>query len=323
MNLTPEEADRTAIMQVIETEGVAYLQRDYETWAGCYVQAPHVRRLGSSGLKGVYSRGGWQDYAARMKQFMAANPSPSTVEYRREAINFSIGSDMAWVTFDQIASRGSGWEFELPEATHEVWIMEKGVGGWKVACICVLVRSLEHVASALVRVDRSGAVVWMNAAAETELRESAGLVVRAGRLRAANRTADQRLQAAFGWAGHVDEGVWPRRGTLPVILEGGRGEAARICWVIARNGQILVAITDRQMTEERLAAAAAVYGITQAQARVAALIVAGHDTVSAARELGVSVNTARTHLQRMFEKTGVRSQPALVRALLSVASPIG
>jgi DNA-binding CsgD family transcriptional regulator len=36
----------------------------------------------------------------------------------------------------------------------------------------------------------------------------------------------------------------------------------------------------------------------------------------------VTVNTARTHLHRMFEKTGVRSQPALVGALLSVAAAI-
>jgi hypothetical protein len=35
-----------------------------------------------------------------------------------------------------------------------------------------------------------------------------------------------------------------------------------------------------------------------------------------------SARRARTHLQRMFEKTGVRSQPALVRMLLSVASPL-
>jgi DNA-binding CsgD family transcriptional regulator len=53
------------------------------------------------------------------------------------------------------------------------------------------------------------------------------------------------------------------------------------------------------------------------------LIIAGHDLVNAAERLGVSVNTTRTHLQRMFDKTGVRTQPALVRALLSVASPLG
>jgi DNA-binding CsgD family transcriptional regulator len=57
--------------------------------------------------------------------------------------------------------------------------------------------------------------------------------------------------------------------------------------------------------------------------RLAALIVEGCDLTRAADQLGISANTARTQLQRMFDKTGVRSQPALVRMLLSVGSPIG
>ena len=65
-----------------------------------------------------------------------------------------------------------------------------------------------------------------------------------------------------------------------------------------------------------------VYGLTPAQTRLAALIVGGQGLVEAAGRLGVSVNTARTQLRRMFEKTGVNGQPALVRALLSVLSPL-
>jgi DNA-binding CsgD family transcriptional regulator len=55
--------------------------------------------------------------------------------------------------------------------------------------------------------------------------------------------------------------------------------------------------------------------------RLAERIVAGEELPAAARTLGVSVNTVRTQLQRIFDKIGVRSQPALVRVLLSIASP--
>ena len=55
--------------------------------------------------------------------------------------------------------------------------------------------------------------------------------------------------------------------------------------------------------------------------RAAAAIVEGHDIVKAAELMGISANTARTHLQRMFDKTGVRSQTALVRILLSASTP--
>ena len=41
-----------------------------------------------------------------------------------------------------------------------------------------------------------------------------------------------------------------------------------------------------------------------------------------ATEMKITPNTARTHLNRVFEKTGVRTQTALVRVLLSTAAPI-
>jgi hypothetical protein len=56
---------------------------------------------------------------------------------------------------------------------------------------------------------------------------SCGLEVWAGRPRATNRSADQRLQAAIRWAEHLDDGLEAKRGTLPVVLEGGSGEPAK------------------------------------------------------------------------------------------------
>lgn len=55
-----------------------------------------------------------------------------------------------------------------------------------------------------------------------------------------------------------------------------------------------------------------------AQIRLARLIVDGYDLAGAAELMGVSINTLRTQLQRIFDKTGARSQAALVRSLLSV-----
>jgi DNA-binding CsgD family transcriptional regulator len=316
------EAAKAAIIQLMEDETVAFLARDYEAWAKYWVHEPYVRFLAFTGPGGVIQRTGWEEYSARMKRYMAAYPTPSTVKLHREAMNIRVGKDMAWATFDQVSSGGSGAEGDLPERTHEVWAMEKRAEGWKIACLCVVVQSLEHIADALIRVDRDAAVAWMNSAAEQELRALRSIAVRAGRLRAADRAVDQRLQAAIRWAGSLGDHVWTRHGTLPVVVDGGEGEPANVCWVIAHNSEIFVAINNRRMTEDRLTAAAAVYGITPAQVRLAGLIIAGHDLVVAAERLGVSVNTTRTQLQRMFEKTGVRSQSALVRALLSVAAPL-
>jgi DNA-binding CsgD family transcriptional regulator len=320
-----ESSDKAkrAVMEVIETESLAYLARDYDTWAHCWLHAPNVRRWVAS-PKGIAAWGGWEQHGERMKNFMAAHPAPSAAIYRREDLNIRVGKDVAWVTFDQYATGSAGPSFDLPQATNEMRIMEKDAEGWKIACICSFHRSVEHITSALIRVGQDGAVIWMNSAADTELRRVGSIVVRAGRLRAVDRAADQRLQAAIRWAGPIDDSHFdlPRHGTLPIVLDGLHGETAEVCWVIAHNNQILVAINNQQMTDERLAAAAPIYGITPAQLRLAKLIIAGHDLVDAAGRLGVSVNTTRTHLQRMFDKTGVRSQPALVRMLLSVAAPL-
>lgn len=315
------DAAQAAILELMDAETDAFLARNYEAWSQYWVHEPYVRFLAFTGPGGVIQRTGWEEFSTRMKRYMAAYPA-STVKLHREAMNIRVGKDMAWATFDQVSSGGSGGEADLAERTHEVWTMEKRSDGWKIACLCVVVQSLEHIADALIRVDRDAAVVWMNSAAETELRVLRSIAVRAGRLRAADRVVDQRLRAAIRWAGSLDDYVWTRHGTLPVVVDGSACDPAIVCWVIAHNSEIFVAINNRRMTEDRLTAATAVYGITPAQVKLAGLIIAGHDLVDAAKQLGVSVNTTRTQLQRMFERTGVRSQSALVRALLSVTAPL-
>jgi DNA-binding CsgD family transcriptional regulator len=314
------EEDRKAVMRVIETESAAYLAKDYDTWASCWAHSSHVRRWVSTTRRGVNAWEGWERQGRPMKLFMEEHPNPSTAQYRREAINGRAAQDMAWATFDQYSSGGSGPGTDVPELNHELRILEKDVDDWKIVCICSFQRSLDHIGSPIVQVDSPGAVMSMNAAAQTELHGTGRIEVRAGRLRATDRTADQRLQAAIRWAGYRDDRMWPWHGTLPVLLGGGYGDPVEVCWVAARSNQIFVFVKNQELLDERLRAAAAIYGITPAQLR--RFTIAGHDLRMAARLLDVSRATTRTQMQRMFEKVGVRSQAALIRALLSVAAPL-
>ncbi len=84
---------------------------------------------------------------------------------------------------------------------------------------------------------------------------------------------------------------------------------------------ILLSLRDQDRSRNAVAPAAMAFGITPAQARLASLIVDGKDLVEAAAILGISVNTARTQLKRMFKKTGSHSQPTLVRAILMAGAP--
>jgi DNA-binding CsgD family transcriptional regulator len=67
--------------------------------------------------------------------------------------------------------------------------------------------------------------------------------------------------------------------------------------------------TDQQALQQ-------IYGLTRAEAQVAAMLLKGRSLEEAANELCVSLNTVRTHLQRIFSKTDTARQSQLLRTLL-------
>jgi DNA-binding CsgD family transcriptional regulator len=60
------------------------------------------------------------------------------------------------------------------------------------------------------------------------------------------------------------------------------------------------------------------YALTVVEARLAAWLAQGKSVNQAAVAMGITVNTARAYLKRIYDKTGVRRQPELVRILLSL-----
>ncbi len=64
--------------------------------------------------------------------------------------------------------------------------------------------------------------------------------------------------------------------------------------------------------------AAQQYDLTPAEAKVlAAVIQAGGGVEAVAARLGVSRSTIKTHLERVFKKTGIRRQAGLVKLLFA------
>ena len=58
------------------------------------------------------------------------------------------------------------------------------------------------------------------------------------------------------------------------------------------------------------------YSLTAGEARFAAWLLQGKSVEEAAAAMGITVNTARAYLKRIYQKTGVRRQPELMRLLL-------
>lgn len=65
------------------------------------------------------------------------------------------------------------------------------------------------------------------------------------------------------------------------------------------------------------------FGLTAAESRLALLLANGLSLDEAAEELGVTRNTAKSHLSASFAKTGVTRQPALVQLILRSVASIG
>ncbi len=65
------------------------------------------------------------------------------------------------------------------------------------------------------------------------------------------------------------------------------------------------------------------FGLTPAEARVCALLVQGLGAQDIADALDVADTTVKTHIRRIYDKTGVRRQPELVHLVTAFAAPIG
>jgi DNA-binding CsgD family transcriptional regulator len=86
-----------------------------------------------------------------------------------------------------------------------------------------------------------------------------------------------------------------------------------------RIGIVIQAVPPAELGSMLLSA----YGLTEAQLRVAALILKGRSTREIVSELHISGNTVQEHLTAIFDKFGVRSRRELVAAVLAGSGPRG
>jgi DNA-binding CsgD family transcriptional regulator len=68
-------------------------------------------------------------------------------------------------------------------------------------------------------------------------------------------------------------------------------------------------------------ALAALYDLTPTEARVMVEIASGKNRAATAQTLGIADSTVKTHLARVFEKTGTTEQPELAKLIASLTSP--
>lgn len=315
------EADKDAILAVLRSETEAWLQRDFETLANHWVQSPQTRRMEYYASLGVRVDEGWDVIAARLKRIMERFPQKRAFSehVRWEKVNVIVAENMSWVTYDQIGIDGSD------DLKRELKILHRVDGIWKISCMVMMESTVKQANFPLIEVDADMRILWTNRLAQERISGHQGLAVAAGRLRARRSEHTSALREAVRQAfrelqGQTRLALSPKQ-AWPVILGEDEAGVQMHCWVHLEDGKALVSFDDAETIARRIEQAQEIYGLSPAQIRLARLIVDGHDLKAAAERLTVSTNTLRTQLQRIFDKTGVRSQAALVRSLLSAEAP--
>ena len=316
------------VVAVIGTDTRAFYIKDFALFARCWAHEPYIRRLGWWTTGGVSDRWGWDELASRTRRAMEDSPdyNRSADEIRYENFVVRVSGDMAYATFDQYGPDTGGLGFDMPGCSRESRVLVRQDGHWLIVYHTYIHQTVEPVRSPMFRLDKEANLSWMNKSAETALREQRfGLEINRGRLGTTNQGDNRKLRAAIAEASRRDSTLDGGRAAIPIILDQGEdSEIVCICWVLTEgsgSGGVLVSINNLTFAQDQLDAATIVFGLSPTQQRLAEQIAAGRDLVESAHLLGISANTARTHLQRIFEKTGVRSQAALVRTLLSVERP--
>ncbi|MFF0410198.1 LuxR C-terminal-related transcriptional regulator [Kitasatospora sp. NPDC004745] len=131
------------------------------------------------------------------------------------------------------------------------------------------------------------------------------------------------------WLADFPDGDRQDAGRLPVsVLAAASGPVPSTVRVRGRSGRWLALHTSRVGPQigvvveparpaELGAVLLSAHGLTDAQTRVAALVIRGYSTRQVVDELHISANTVQEHLTGVFDKFGVRSRRELVAAMLA------
>jgi DNA-binding CsgD family transcriptional regulator/PAS domain-containing protein len=194
--------------------------------------------------------------------------------------------------------------------------------------------AMDQLTLATVILDSAGHVIHTNALARELLAQQDGLALHKDSLVLANPADHQKCRDAIGRAiaarragqpgivdvlrvrrqsgnGHYGMIIRPAAGRL------GTDEPAMGSWVAVfvstEEGQHVPPVeTVRELFE-----------LTSKEAQLALCLANGRSLQEAARELGITLNTARAHLRSIFSKTGIDRQARLVRAILRSVAALG
>jgi DNA-binding CsgD family transcriptional regulator len=191
---------------------------------------------------------------------------------------------------------------------------------------------LDGLSTALFLVRDNGQIVHANAAGHEMLASSSVVSAYRGRLAARGPAVDRALLEAVAAAAHGDGAVGRRAAALTLSSHDGQSHVAHLmpltsgarrqaghAYGAAAAVFIRKVAVDMPSTPETIARH---YGLTPSELRVLLAIVEVGGVPEVAESLGVSITTTKTHLNRVYAKTGTGRQADLVKIIAGFASPL-
>ncbi|GLQ57209.1 helix-turn-helix domain-containing protein [Devosia nitrariae] len=316
-----DQEDEAAIVELLHANRIAMWTADFDAWRECFVHADYTTRWGWWRAGGVFVRRGWREIEGRVGRDFPRVRHDYAYDTKIRNLTIRIVGDVAWAVFEQLYPGYDMLPGHVgPSLIHEMRILERHDGRWKIAFLGFLDGNAGEPGARIIQLAPDATVLWVNPAASEVLPDHDDLVIRNNRLRFRQTSIDARFRSALDWAAHLDDGLMSRRGSMPLVVEAGQGLPVNVYWVSVEAGTLFLSFGPLGSAERRLGLAARIFGLSEAQTRLATHIAEGLTLPDAAAAMGVTLNTARTHLQRIYEKTGVHHQTALVRVLLSVGA---
>lgn len=201
---------------------------------------------------------------------------------------------------------------------------------FKAAEVATFVDTLDGLAAGMFLVDASARLIHANAAGNAILAASDILSLASGRLVAGDAQVDRALRDVFVAAGQGDAALGSKGIAIPLVGRDGERYVAHALPLTSgarrRAGVIYTAVAALFIRKAELAVPTAPHAIgsafklTPTELRVLLAIVEVGGIPEVATAFGVADTTIRTHVSRLFEKTGTARQADLVKLVAGYAT---
>jgi DNA-binding CsgD family transcriptional regulator/PAS domain-containing protein len=192
--------------------------------------------------------------------------------------------------------------------------------------------ALDGLSAAMFLVDARARIVYANASGHMLLADGSVLKTASGKLFANDENARRILEDAFAAAANGDAAVGARAVATPLTGRNGDQYVAHLLPLCSgarkETGIVYSAVAavfvhraqlKRPLVPELIAKA---HKLTPSELRVLLAVVDVGGVAGVAEALGVAANTVKTHLSRLYEKTGASRQADLVKLVARYSSPL-